>query len=144
MKGCFTMADLNNVIFTGRLTDDPELKQLSNGSFVCHFTVACNRRKDNNGENKTDFISVAAYKTTAEIVSRNFCKGKPIIIYGELRTHTYSNKKYPDLKMNVAEVYAKSVYFAGKTKAEEMNSTAVFPIPDINEFEEITDSSLPF
>ena len=74
------MADLNNAIFTGRLTDDPELNQLSNGSFVCHFTIACNRRKDNNGENKTDFILVAAYKTTAEIVSRNFCKGKEICL----------------------------------------------------------------
>lgn len=46
--------------------------------------------------------------------------------------------------MNVTEIYAKSVYFAGKTKAEEMNSTTVFPIPDTDDFEEITDSPLPF
>lgn len=145
------MADLNNVIIQGRFTHDPELKQTSNGTITCSFTIACNRRKNSNGEEKADFISVTAYNRTAEIVGRYFCKGKPIIIRGKLKTRKYADSKYKEIMHHITEVEADEIFFAGKTKAEESMTPGIhFDVPDmpdkLDDFEEIItgDDEVPF
>lgn len=72
---------MNKVILKGRLTSTPELKQTQNGVAVTKFTVAVNRRFD---REKTDFINCEAWRSTAEFISKFFCKGKEIAVIGEL------------------------------------------------------------
>ena len=108
---------LNRVILMGRLTADPELRQTPNGSSTCQITVAVDRNFTNqSGERQADFITVVAWNKTAEFISRYFSKGKMIIVEGNLRTRTYDDKRYPDVRHYVTEVYADNVMF-GETKS---------------------------
>lgn len=105
---------LNKVILMGRLTADPELRQTPNGVNTCRFTVAVDRNFVQQGqERQADFITVVAWRQTAEFVSRYFTKGRMICVEGNLRTSSYDDRNHPDVKHYVTEVYADQVYFAG-------------------------------
>lgn len=107
---------INKVILMGRLTSDPELRQTPNGVSTCQFTVAVTRGyTSQNGERQSDFINVVAWRQTAEFVCRYFNKGRLILVEGELRTRTYDDKRYPDVRHYVTEVFADNVSF-GETK----------------------------
>lgn len=158
---------LNKVIIMGRLTADPELRQTASNTSNCRFTVACDRNFAAPGqERQADFITVVAWRQTAEFVSRYFKKGSMIVVEGNLRTGSYTDKKYPDVKHYTTEVYADQVYF-GETKKTESTGNYVenrnfqapkqeapTPLPEnpdalsignLGEFEEIIgDGSLPF
>lgn len=113
---------LNKVILMGRLTADPELRQTPNGVSTCQITVAVDRRFAAQGqERQTDFITVVAWRQQAEFISRYFSKGRMIIVEGSLRTRTYDDKRYPDVRHYVMEVVADNVSF-GETKASAMAS----------------------
>lgn len=110
---------LNKVIIMGRLTADPELRQTPSGVSTCQFTVAVERNfTPQGGERQSDFITVVAWRQTAEFVSRYFAKGRMICVEGNLRTRTYDDKRYPEVRHYVTEVYADSVYFTGE-KAQQ-------------------------
>lgn len=109
---------INQVILMGRLTADPELRQTPSGVSTCQITVAVNRAyKGQDGERQTDFITVVAWRQTAEFISRYFSKGKLILVEGEIRTRTYDDKKYPDVRHYVTEVYANNVSFGETASA---------------------------
>lgn len=109
---------INNVTIMGRLTADPELKQTPNGISTCTVTVAVDRSYAPQGQEKqADFIPVVAWRQTAEFISRNFSKGKMIAITGQLRTRTYTDKRYSDVTHYVMELYADSVSFCGDKTA---------------------------
>ena len=108
---------INKVILMGRLTADPELRQTPSGVSTCQITVAVDRRYAAQGqERQTDFITVVAWRQQAEFISRYFAKGRMIIVEGSLRTRSYDDKRYPDVKHYVMEVLADNVSF-GETKA---------------------------
>ena len=81
--------NLNKVVLAGRITADPELKQTQSGVSVLRFTLAVNRRfsKGNEqGEQQTDFISMVAWRQTAEFISKYFRKGSAICVTGSIQT----------------------------------------------------------
>ena len=147
---------INKVILMGRLTSDPELRQTPNGVSTCQFTVAVTRGyTSQNGERQSDFINVVAWRQTAEFVFRYFNKGRLILVEGELRTRTYDDKRYPDVKHYVTEVLAEHAYFGGdsggnksSSPPQRNNTAAAAPAPvpaDLSDFEEVvSDSDLPF
>lgn len=119
------MSAENSVHIMGRLTADPELKQTATGIPTCRFTVAVNRsEKGPNGERQADFISVVAWRQTAEFVSRYFFKGKMIAVEGKLRTGSYDDRRYPDVKHFTTDVIADSVAFCGDTSNSQSNGNA--------------------
>ena len=60
---------LNNVNLMGRLVRDAELKMTQNGISTATFTIACERDfKGQDGKKETDFITVVAWRHTAENV----------------------------------------------------------------------------
>lgn len=82
------MASFNKVILMGNLTRDPQLKFLPSGTPVCEFGLATNRRWTDatSGQTRetTMFVDCSVMGKQAEVVSRNFNKGKPILIDGRL------------------------------------------------------------
>lgn len=122
------MATLNKVILIGNLTADPELKQTPSGISVVSFTIAINRRYQSKTTGETqqsaDFISIVAWRQTAEFVSRYFKKGKPILVCGALQSRSYTdsqgNKRY------VTEVVADEVGFV-ENKSDSANGASYTP-----------------
>lgn len=82
------MASFNKVILMGNLTRDPQLKFLPSGTPVCEFGLATNRRwtdaTSGQVRESTMFVDCSVMGKQAEVVSRNFNKGKPILIDGRL------------------------------------------------------------
>ena len=89
--------NLNKVILCGRLTADPELKQTTSGLPVVSFTLAVNRRfqsrsADANQGGQADFISLVAWRQTAEFISKFFKKGSALCVTGSIQTRKWQDK----------------------------------------------------
>ncbi|PSR21882.1 MAG: single-stranded DNA-binding protein, partial [Sulfobacillus thermosulfidooxidans] len=68
---------LNKVVLIGRLTRDPELRYLPNGTPVTGFALAVDRPFTNaQGQRETDFIDIVAWRKLGEIVANNLTKGR--------------------------------------------------------------------
>lgn len=132
---------MNKAILVGRLTRDPELKSTANGTNVCSFSVAVNRRyKNAEGNYDADFINCTAWRQTAEFVSKYFTKGRMIGVVGSIQTRNYDDKD--GKKVYVTEVAADEVHFV-ESKGDSNNNTA--PVADVNDFAPIDDTDeLPF
>lgn len=88
--------NLNKVILCGRLTADPELKTTPSGISVVSFTLAVNRRfrsNDNNNQPQADFISVVAWRQTAEFIARYFKKGSSLCVTGYIQTRKWTDQQ---------------------------------------------------
>lgn len=136
--------NINKSIIGGNLTADPELKQTQNGIPVTSFTVAVRRRTSKGKEPITDFLTVVAWRQTAEFVCKYFHKGSSICVVGSNQTRTWKdnagNNRY------ATEIVADEVYFVDSKSNNEPNSAPY--IPDsytAPQFEDITDEDeLPF
>lgn len=104
---------MNKIILMGRICSDVELKTTPNGTNVCTFRIAVDRRFQQSGEErKTDFFNVVAWRTTGEFVNRNFGKGRMILIEGEMQTRQYTDKS--GKQSTWYEVNAERVSFTGE------------------------------
>lgn len=109
---------LNVVVLTGRLVADPELKTTQSGNSVCTFRVAVDRSYAPQGEErKADFITVTAWRKTAEFVSKYFQKGSMISVQGRLETRQYQDKNGNN--RTATEVLAAEVGFCGSKAADK-------------------------
>lgn len=141
----------NKVILMGRLVADPELRQTPNNISVCRFRIAVDRGYSADKEKKADFITVVAWRATADFVSKYFSKGKMIIVEGALHNADYTDSN--NVKHYSMEVTADKVAF-GETKsantvdreeAEKNSADIAKELGNLGDFEEIiSDGDLPF
>lgn len=75
---------INNVILTGRLTDNVIIYDAGKDSIVANFTLAVNGYNDH-----TDFIQCTAWNKLAEILETYTTKGEKLTIQGRLETGSY-------------------------------------------------------
>jgi len=84
---------INNVVLTGRITRNLELKQTSNNNSSLNITLAVERTfKDQNGQKQTDFISCKAFGKRAETIAQYCQKGDLIGITGSIQTSSYQKQ----------------------------------------------------
>lgn len=84
---------INNVVLTGRITRNLELKQTSNNNSSLNITLAVERTfKDQNGQKQTDFISCKAFGKRAETIAQYCQKGDLIGITGSIQTGSYQKQ----------------------------------------------------
>ena len=114
----------NKAIIIGRLTAAPELKQTPQGTSVCSFTVAVDRKYKSGDERKCDFLNVVAWRQTAEFVSRYFGKGDAILVDGEIQVRSYDKD---GRKQYVTEIVAHEVEFVESKKESDPNFESVSP-----------------
>ena len=130
----------NKVILVGNLTADPELKQSTSGVSVCSFNIAVNRKMAKN--NECDFITIVAWRQTAEFVCKYFKKGNPILVCGSIQTRTWQDKH--GQKRTETEVVADEVTFVAPKESSQAPTYQPY-IPNSQNFEAITDQEgLPF
>lgn len=137
---------MNKVLLTGNVVRDPEHRATKDGTSVCNFTIAINRKyKDSTGTYPSDYINCVAWKNTADFVSKYFQKGSPIEVEGNLQTRNFEDSK--GIKRYVTEVYVEQVGFNGRRLREDVpeNKTAEDLFGDeLAEFKPIDDADLPF
>lgn len=122
---------LNKSFLMGRLTRDPELKRTGNGTAVVSFSLAVDRDgKSKDGEKKTDFIDIVAWRHTAEFVSKYFTKGRMAVVEGRIQVRDYTDRD--GNKRKAVEVVADNVYFGDSKKPEGGSYQPGGPAPDFS------------
>lgn len=106
---------MNQIIITGRITSDPELKYTQGGKAYARMTVAVDRKfKNKQGEKETDFIPVIFWEKAAELAGEYLRKGSKIGVIGELRTGSY--EKDDGTKVKTSEVWGSQLEFLESKK----------------------------
>ena len=102
---------INNVVLTGRLVRDPELRYSEKGTPFTVFTIAVERNFNNQeGERDTDFIDIMTWRKQAENCSRYLRKGSLVGVEGRLQIR--KTKREEKTYVN-PEVVADFVQFLG-------------------------------
>ena len=83
---------MNNLTIIGNLTKDPELRTTSNGISVCSFTVAVNRRRQQEGQPEADFFNVTAWRERGEMCAKFLQKGKKVCVVGAVSVRTWETE----------------------------------------------------
>lgn len=145
------MSDLNKAMIIGRLTRDPESRNIPTGQLVSSFSVATGRSwKDKSGakQEKTEFHNVVAWGKLAEICKQYLNKGKKVFIEGRLQTRSWDDqngqKKYKTeiIAENMQMLDSMSSRNNETSKKEDKGSE--LPMIDLENEEEINIEDVPF
>lgn len=84
---------MNKLMIIGNLTRDPERRTLQDGTPLCVFTVAVNRRKNGNGDkNYVDYFQVNAWNGTGDVCAKYLAKGKKVCVTGPVSVYAYTGQ----------------------------------------------------
>lgn len=125
---------MNVFVATGRLTKDPEKRTTQNGTSVCTFMLAVDRRyKNANGEREADFFPVVCWRHTADFAAEYLAKGKLVCVHGEMQTRSYEKD---GVKRYVTECVANDMQILtpkseGATQTQEPEMTPVSADEDL-------------
>jgi single-strand DNA-binding protein len=78
-----------------RAAADPELRFTPSGMALCKVRAVASSRKEVNGEwvdDKTCWVNLTTFKTTAENVAESIQKGMLIVVEGRLQTDDWEDK----------------------------------------------------
>lgn len=134
---------MNKVFLIGNITRDPELAETASGVKVCRFSLAVNRNYAGpDGERKTDFFNVTAWRGLGENVAKFVKKGNKLAIVGSLEVRNYEDRE--GIKRTSVDVTAQDVEFLTakgnsdntQAEAEQHSASALQPLDD--------DTDIPF
>lgn len=83
---------MNNVSLIGRLTKDPEIRTFGKGkdaTDMCRFTLAVRDGRDKDGNDRTQFISCAAWGAVCAILEDYVHKGDMLGVDGKIVQNNY-------------------------------------------------------
>lgn len=81
----------NHATLVGRLTRDPETKQITATNSKTTFVIAIDRpyNKKEGEKQETDFVNIVAWGRLAVIGSKYLRKGTPVLIDGRIQIRIY-------------------------------------------------------
>lgn len=111
---------MNNVILSGRLTRDPEVRHSQNGNkdrIVARYTLAVDRVYSKENQ-QADFINCVEFGKLAEFAGKYFYKGIKLIVRGRIQTGSYTNR-------DGVKVYTTDIIVESHEFAESRNNNAL-------------------
>ena len=119
------MIIINNCVLIGRLTKDPELRHLQNGTGVANFTLAIDRgiskdkkmEMEQKGQPTAEFINITSWGKTAELVVNYLSKGRQVAIQGRIQTSSYEGQD--GKRVYRTDVVADRVEFIGGNESNK-------------------------
>lgn len=108
---------LNQVVLVGRLTKDPEVRELENGNKVSSITLAVQRSyKNEEGVYEADFINIDLWRGIAENTAEYCKKGDIIGVKGRIQTNTYEDKETGENKFRMSVTAEKVTFLSSQSK----------------------------
>lgn len=133
---------MNKVILIGNLANDPEARTTQSGVSQSTFRLAVQRRYANQqGVREADFLTVVAWRQTADFCNSYLVKGRKVAVEGSIQTRTYDAQD--GTKRYVTEIIAQSVEALGSARRDADDSGPT-PPPGPEDFTEVDDDELPF
>lgn len=125
---------INNVVLTGNLTRDAELRVTASGTPVLNFGIAVNDRIKSNGEwtNYANFFDCKMFGAYAESIAEYLYKGLKIAVQGKLR---WSQWERDGQKKSKIEILVDEIELLGERKKIQ---------PAEPEIASIYDEDIPF
>ncbi|GBD96634.1 MAG TPA: single-stranded DNA-binding protein [Nitrospirae bacterium] len=104
----------NKIILIGNLTRDPEMRYTPQGTSVCNFGIAVNRKYKQGEEAKEEvtFINVVVFGKHADVCGQYLNKGRSVLVEGRLQERRWETED--GQKRSKHEVVAQSVLFLSK------------------------------
>ncbi len=148
---------MNKVILIGNLANDPEAFTTQSGIPRSTFRVAVQRRFANaQGVREADFLTVVAWRQTADFCNRYLSKGRKVAVEGSIQTRSYDAQD--GSKRYVTEIIADNIEALGSRNEEggaaaRPRDNGPTPPPAVpaapaaptgNDFAEVEDDELPF
>ncbi|WP_334139543.1 single-stranded DNA-binding protein [Thermovirga lienii] len=134
--------DMNIVVLTGNLAQDPDLRVTASGSHVVNFRIAVNGKS----EKDVVFVDVVAWQKQAENIAKYLTKGSRVLVRGELTTNTYTNqanKRISKLLVKATQVLfigAKKVQPSKSPKDHKNHEAANFDLDELDSFDELEEA----
>jgi single-strand DNA-binding protein len=99
----------NTTTIVGNLTRDPELRFTKAGTAVAHLSVAVNRRRqvDGNWKTETSYFEVRAWQELGSNVCSSLSKGNRVVVTGRLEQRSWDGED--GTKHSVVEITADEV-----------------------------------
>ena len=129
----------NKVILIGNLTRDPELRYTPQGTSVCNFGIAVNRKYKQGDEMKEEvtFINIVVFGRQADTCGQYLNKGNPVLVEGRLQESRWETEE--GQKRSKHEVVAQSVRFLPRkqsgTDSEQMSRGSTTPPDETTDIE---------
>jgi single-strand DNA-binding protein len=123
---------INNVILTGRLTKDADLRKTTSGKSVASFSLAVDRGRKAEGQPTADYVPCVAWDKTADLLAQYCHKGSLIGVEGKIQTRSYEDPNSRK-KVYVTEVVINNLTFL-ESKSQQTQQTEQFndmPVMDI-------------
>lgn len=121
---------MNNCVFIGRFTKDPEMKTFDSGSKRASTNLAVNREFS---KDEADFIPLVFWNKTAETVVNHLHKGSLVAVRGSLQQRSYDKDGE---KRTVFEVVVNNIEFLERIKKDEDKPKPAEVPPLLKESEE--------
>ena len=111
---------MNKVLLTGRLTRDPELRNLATGRAVTQFGLATNEYV--RSQEKSEFHNVVTWGKLAEICGQYLTKGQQVALEGRLQTRSWDDDR--GVRHWKTEVVADRVEMLGGRRKKDYDAEA--------------------
>lgn len=103
---------VNKCIFIGHMGRAAEIKTTENGAKVAQFSIACTdrgytRQDGSSVPDRTEWISIVAWRGLAEIIEKYTHKGSKLYVEGRYTSRQYEAKD--GTKRYVTEIVAESI-----------------------------------
>ena len=119
---------MNKAFLIGNLTRDPELSETTSGVALCRFSIAVNRNYGGaDGERKTDFFNVVAWRGLGETVSRYAKKGNKVAVSGSIELRNYEDSQ--GVKRTGVDIVAQDVEFLTPRNSHDSGYVSDAPAP---------------
>lgn len=107
----------NKVILIGNLTRDPELRYTPQGTSVCNFGIAVNRKYKAAEEMKEEvtFINIVVFGKQADTCGQYLNKGSSVLVEGRLQERRWETEE--GQKRSKHEVVAQNIRFLSRRQS---------------------------
>lgn len=142
---------LNQVIISGRLTREVELRYTPKGNPVAKMSLAFNRvyrNSEGNWIEESHFLDVQSFGPNAEDCAAKLHKGSPVIVEGSINTYTFTTtdnqqKKVVQIDARRVQNLEKQFYDENKSQDPPAAKKQDDNFGDQDE-SQITDDDVPF
>lgn len=112
---------MNKVFLIGNLTRDPELTETQSGIKVSRFSIAVSRNYAGaDGERKTDFFNIVAWRGLGETAARYLHKGNKVAVSGSIEIRNYEDRE--GVKRTGIDIIASDLEFLTQKRDDNEDS----------------------
>jgi len=135
---------MNSIIVSGRLGKDPETRFTAAGDAVCNFSLAVSEPGAKEGA-KPLWLTIVAWKKTAEICQKYLAKGRMVIVAGRIQVREFDGSRG---KSTAIEIVAHNIEFLSSGEQRPGTQAAPASAPaagsQVKQPYEPNDEDIPF